>query len=203
MRAMHRRETVVYMPHRDEGTPASDIDALMASVAQGDQGAFGDLYDALAPLVHGLVLRVVRDPAQSEEVTQEVFLEVWQQAKRFDADRGRARAWITVMAHRRAVDRVRAAQAAADRDLREGIREFQESYDDVEHRVEVALESERVNKALESLTEVQRQAIRLAYYGGYTYGEVADALGLPLGTVKTRIRDGMIRLRDVLGVSHG
>ncbi|MEA5457325.1 ECF RNA polymerase sigma factor SigK [Sinomonas sp. JGH33] len=192
------------MPDRDAGASAApEIDVLMARVAQGDQEAFGSLYDALAPLVHGLVLRVVRDPAQSEEVTQEVFLEVWQQARRFDADRGRARAWITVMAHRRAVDRVRAAQASADRDLREGIKDFRESYDDVEHRVEVALESERVHKALESLTEVQREAIRLAYYGGYTYGEVADALGLPLGTVKTRIRDGMIRLRDVLGVSHG
>nr|WP_171042405.1 ECF RNA polymerase sigma factor SigK [Sinomonas gamaensis] len=192
------------MPDRDAGSvSAPDIDELMSRVAQGDQGAFGALYDALAPLVHGLVLRVVRDAAQSEEVTQEVFLEVWQQAKRFDADRGRARAWITVMAHRRAVDRVRAAQAATDRDLREGIKDFEESYDDVEHQVEVALESERVRKALESLTDIQRQAIRLAYYGGYTYGEVADALGLPLGTVKTRIRDGMIRLRDVLGVSHG
>lgn len=201
---MRGHETVVYMPDRDsEETAAPDLDELMARVARGDQEAFGRLYDALAPLVHGLVVRVVRDPAQSEEVTQEVFLEVWQQAKRFDADRGRARAWITVMAHRRAVDRVRAAQAAADRDLREGVKEFRESYDDVEHRVEVALESERVHRALESLTEVQRQAIRLAYYGGYTYGEVADALGLPLGTVKTRIRDGMIRLRDVLGVSHG
>jgi RNA polymerase sigma-70 factor (ECF subfamily) len=201
---MARRETVVYMPDHDGGAvPAPDIDELMARVARGDQAAFGDLYDALAPLVHGLVLRVVRDPAQSEEVTQEVFLEVWQQARRFDADRGRARAWITVMAHRRAVDRVRAAQAATDRDLREGIKDFRESYDDVEHRVEVALESERVNRALESLTEVQKQAIRLAYYGGYTYGEVAQTLGLPLGTVKTRIRDGMIRLRDVLGVSHG
>ncbi|MBO9705112.1 MAG: ECF RNA polymerase sigma factor SigK, partial [Arthrobacter sp.] len=153
--------------------------------------------------VHGLVLRVLRDPAQSEEVTQEVFLEVWQQAKRFDADRGRARAWITVMAHRRAVDRVRAAQASQERDLREGIKEFRESYDDVEHRVQVALESERVHKAMESLTEVQRQAIKLAYYGGYSYGEVAQALDLPLGTVKTRIRDGMIRLRDTLGVGHG
>jgi RNA polymerase sigma-70 factor (ECF subfamily) len=201
---MRGRETVVYVSERDVGEAAApDIDELMSRVAQGDQESFGALYDALAPLVHGLVLHVVRDPAQSEEVTQEVFLEVWQQAKRFDADRGRARAWITVMAHRRAVDRVRAAQAASDRDLREGIKDFRESYDDVEHRVEVALESERVHKALESLTEVQRQAIRLAYYGGYTYGEVAEALGLPLGTVKTRIRDGMIRLRDVLGVSHG
>lgn len=201
---MRGRETVVYVLERDVGEAAApDIDELMSRVARGDQESFGALYDALAPLVHGLVLHVVRDPAQSEEVTQEVFLEVWQQAKRFDADRGRARAWITVMAHRRAVDRVRAAQAASDRDLREGIKDFRESYDDVEHRVEVALESERVHKALESLTEVQRQAIRLAYYGGYTYGEVAEALGLPLGTVKTRIRDGMIRLRDVLGVNHG
>ncbi|MBL0706968.1 ECF RNA polymerase sigma factor SigK [Sinomonas cellulolyticus] len=191
------------MPEKSNGTPAPDLDDLMARVARGDQEAFGRLYDALAPLVHGLVLRVVRDPAQSEEVTQEVFLEVWQQARRFDADRGRVRAWITVMAHRRAVDRVRAAQAATDRDLRQGIRDYRESYDDVEHTVEVALESERVNMALESLTDVQRQAIRLAYYGGYTYGEVAETLGLPLGTVKTRIRDGMIRLRDVLGVSHG
>lgn len=200
---MPARETVVSMPEKSDGTPAPDLDDLMARVARGDQEAFGRLYDALAPLVHGLVLRVVRDPAQSEEVTQEVFLEVWQQARRFDADRGRVRAWITVMAHRRAVDRVRAAQAATDRDLRQGIREYRESYDDVEHTVEVALESERVNRALESLTDVQRQAIRLAYYGGYTYGEVAETLGLPLGTVKTRIRDGMIRLRDVLGVSHG
>ncbi|GHG59467.1 RNA polymerase sigma factor SigK [Sinomonas cellulolyticus] len=200
---MPARETVVSMPEKSNGTPAPDLDDLMARVARGDQEAFGRLYDALAPLVHGLVLRVVRDPAQSEEVTQEVFLEVWQQARRFDADRGRVRAWITVMAHRRAVDRVRAAQAATDRDLRQGIRDYRESYDDVEHTVEVALESERVNMALESLTDVQRQAIRLAYYGGYTYGEVAETLGLPLGTVKTRIRDGMIRLRDVLGVSHG
>lgn len=92
---------MVPMPQAHPGAP--DPDALMGRVAQGDQGAFGDLYDALAPLVHGLVLRVVRDPAHSEEVTQEVFLEVWQQARRFDADRGPARAWITVMAHRRAV----------------------------------------------------------------------------------------------------
>ena len=199
---MRRRETVAFMSDHD-ARPAPDVDELMERVARGDQEAFASLYDALSPLVYGLVLRVVRDPAHSEEVTQEVFLEVWRQAKRFDADRGHARAWITVTAHRRAVDRVRAAQAASDRDLREGIRDFQSSYDDVEHRVEVALDSERVHRALESLTEAQRQAIHLAYYGGYTYPEVAQALGLPLGTVKTRIRDGMIRLRDALGVSHG
>ncbi|MFJ3958777.1 ECF RNA polymerase sigma factor SigK [Arthrobacter sp. NPDC090010] len=192
------------MPHAGSGaTPGDDVDELMGKVARGDQAAFGRLYDALAPQVHGLVLRVLRDPAQSEEVTQEVFLEVWQQAKRFDADRGRARAWITVMAHRRAVDRVRSAQATLERELREGIKEFRESYDDVEHQVQVALESERVHRAMESLTEVQRQAIKLAYYGGFSYGEVAQELGLPLGTVKTRIRDGMIRLRDTLGVGHG
>jgi len=195
-------DTVALMSEFDPGPPP-DIDELMERVARGDQQAFASLYDALAPLVHGLVLRILRDPAQSEEVTQEVFLEVWRQARRFDADRGHARAWITVTAHRRAVDRVRAAQAASDRDLREGIKEFQASYDDVEHRVEVSLDSQRVHRALQSLTEAQREAIRLAYYGGYTYPQVAEVLGLPLGTVKTRIRDGMIRLRDALGVSHG
>ena len=174
---------------------------LIRLVALGDEAAFEALYDALAPRVFGLVRRIVRDPAQSQEVAQEIFVDVWQQAARFDADRGRAVSWILVIAHRRAVDRVRASQASSDRDLRQGIKEFQESYDDVEDSVEAILESERVNKALGSLTEVQQEAIRLAYYGGYTHQEVAEILKVPVGTVKTRIRDGMIRLRDRLGVA--
>ncbi|EMY33431.1 RNA polymerase sigma factor SigK [Arthrobacter crystallopoietes BAB-32] len=174
---------------------------LVRRVALGDEAAFEDLYDAVSPQVFGLIRRVVRDPAQSEEVTQEVFVEVWQQAARFDADRGRAVSWILVIAHRRAVDRIRASQASADRDLRQGIKEFQESYDDVQDIVEAKLEGERVLKALESLTQAQQEAIRLAYYGGYTQQEVANLLKVPVGTVKTRIRDGMIRLRDKLGVA--
>lgn len=174
---------------------------LIHRVAQGDEAAFAELYDAVSPTVFGLVRRVVRDPAQSEEVTQEIFLEIWQNAVRFDADRGKAMSWILVIAHRRAVDRVRSAQASSTRDLRQGIKEYQESYDDVADQVEVRMESERVLRALESLTESQQQAIKLAYYGGYTHTEVAALLDLPVGTVKTRIRDGMIRLRDKLGVA--
>lgn len=174
---------------------------LIRLVALGDEAAFEELYDAVAPRVFGLVRRVVRDPAQSQEVTQEVFLDIWSQASRFDADRGKAMSWILVIAHRKAVDKVRASQASSDRDLRVGIKEYQESYDDVADTVETQMESERVQKALEALTPAQQEAIRLAYYGGYTHQEVAELLKIPVGTVKTRIRDGMIRLRDRLGVA--
>ncbi|RAN79430.1 RNA polymerase subunit sigma [Bacillus sp. SRB_336] len=174
---------------------------LIRLVALGDEAAFEELYDAVAPRVFGLVRRVVRDPAQSQEVTQEVFVDIWQQATRFDADRGRAMSWILVIAHRRAVDRVRASQSSMDRDLRQGIKDYQESYDDVADTVETRMESERVQQALKTLTGPQEEAIRLAYYGGYTHQEVAELLKIPVGTVKTRIRDGMIRLRDRLGVA--
>ncbi|SDQ38880.1 RNA polymerase, sigma subunit, ECF family [Arthrobacter crystallopoietes] len=174
---------------------------LIRRVALGDESAFESLYDSVSPTIFGLVRRVVRDPAQSEEVTQEIFVEIWQNAARFDADRGKALSWILVIAHRRAVDRVRASQASMDRDLRQGAKEYQASYDDVADTVELRLESERVNKALASLTDSQREAITLAYYGGHTHREVATMLHIPVGTVKTRIRDGMIRLRDKLGVA--
>ncbi|WP_287931934.1 ECF RNA polymerase sigma factor SigK [Arthrobacter sp.] len=174
---------------------------LIRLVALGDEAAFEELYDAVAPRVFGLVRRVVRDPSQSQEVTQEVFVDIWTQAARFDADRGRAMSWILVIAHRRAVDRVRASQSSMDRDLRQGIKEYQESYDDVADTVETTMEAERVHQALETLTAAQQEAIRLAYYGGYTHQEVAELLKIPVGTVKTRIRDGMIRLRDRLGVA--
>ncbi|TJY69931.1 sigma-70 family RNA polymerase sigma factor [Arthrobacter sp. CAU 1506] len=184
-----------------EPTGPATHQELIRRVALGDEAAFEALYDAVAPTIFGLVRRVVRDPAQSEEVTQEVFVEVWQQAGRFDADRGKALSWILVIAHRRAVDRVRASQASADRDLRQGVKEYQASYDDVADTVELRLESERVAKALDTLTDNQREAIKLAYYGGHTHREVATMLHIPVGTVKTRIRDGMIRLRDKLGVA--
>jgi RNA polymerase sigma-70 factor (ECF subfamily) len=140
------------------------------------------------------------DHAQSEEVTQEIFLEIWQTATRYEATRGGASTWIMTMAHRRAVDRIRASQAGRDRDTRIGIRDLAVAYDEVSETVEVRLEHERVEKAMSRLTELQRQAISLAYYGGLSQSEVAERLQIPLGTVKTRLRDGMIRLRDELGV---
>jgi len=181
-------------------TPASE-DELLLATARGDQEAFAALYDRLAPLVHGIVRRVVRDPAQSEEVSQEVFVEIWRTAVRFDPDRGTARSWALTMAHRRAIDRVRSEQSARDRTERVAHGQHARDFDEVSERVEVGIEHEQVRSALGSLTDLQRQAVELAYYQGYTYREVAELLDTPLGTIKTRMRDGLIRLRDALGVA--
>ncbi|GAB3607632.1 ECF RNA polymerase sigma factor SigK [Conyzicola nivalis] len=174
---------------------------LLARVAAGDQAAFAELYDQIAPRVLGLVRRLLRDHAQSEEVTQEIFLEIWQTATRYDPAKGGASTWIMTMAHRRAVDRVRASQASRDRDTKIGIRDYDADYDNVSDTVQTRIEHERVEKAMLRLTELQRQAVSLAYYGGYSHSEVANLLSVPIGTVKTRLRDGMIRLRDELGVA--
>lgn len=184
-----------------DATPAMRLQQLLARVAVGDKTAFSDLYDEVAPRVFGLVKRLLVDHSQSEEVTQEIFLEVWQTASRFDPNKGGATTWILTMAHRRAVDRVRASQSSRDRDVKIGIRDYQNDYDNVSTSVEVKVEHERVEKAMGRLTELQRQAIQLSYYGGYSNSEVAEILSVPIGTVKTRIRDGMIRLRDEMGVA--
>nr|WP_185203033.1 ECF RNA polymerase sigma factor SigK [Streptomyces alkaliterrae] len=173
----------------------------MEKVAHGDKDAFSTLYDDLAPIVFGVVNRVVRDRAQSEEVAQEVMLEVWRQAARYRPEAGRVATWVTTIAHRRAVDRVRSAQAAADREHAQAVRDRSRPFDDVVERVETRLESEQVRRCLRGLTELQRQAVTLSYYRGLTYREVAETLRAPLPTIKTRMRDGLIRLRDCMGVT--
>jgi RNA polymerase sigma-70 factor (ECF subfamily) len=183
-----------------DGTPSTlSNEDLLQHVATGDRRAFAELYDRTAPRVFGLVKRLLRDHAQSEEVTQEIFLEIWQSATRYDTSKGSAIAWMLTMSHRRAVDRVRASQASRDRDQRIGIRDYAASYDSVADNVEVRIESERVKEAMMRLTELQ--AVQLAYFGGFSHSEVATMLSVPIGTVKTRLRDGMIRLRDELGVA--
>ena len=177
------------------------IGPMLARIAAGDQAAFAELYDAVAPRMLGLIRRVLVDHAQSEEVAQEVFLEIWQTAARFDSTKGAAMTWIMTMAHRRAIDRIRASQSGRDRDVKIGIRDLGTPYDNVAETVETTIENERVRAAMTQLTELQRQAVTLAYYGGLSQSEVAETLSIPLGTVKTRIRDGMIRLRDELGVA--
>jgi len=180
-------------------TTPVDVDELMSQVADGDQDAFAALYDAVAPRVYGLIRRVVRDAALAEEVAQEALVEVWRNASRFDRARGSAAGWIFTIAHRRAVDRVRAEQAAAERERRTARASV--PFDDVVEEVTARLEQHAVRRCLDALTRVQREAILLAYYRGLTYPEVADRLGAPLPTIKTRMRDGLIRLRDCLGVS--
>lgn len=194
-------------PHTSaEDRPSTpEVDPLTASMqraGRGDQRAFADVYDGLASLVHGIVLRVVRDPSQSEEVVQEVFVELWRLAPRFDATRGTVTSWAATIAHRRAVDRVRSEQSSRDRVEREmakAVGDHDVVADTVVEDHHRQFEQRRVRRALDRLTDMQREAVELAYFGGYTYREVAALLGQPEGTIKTRIRDGMIRLRDELG----
>jgi RNA polymerase sigma-70 factor (ECF subfamily) len=136
----------------------------------------------------------------SEEVTQEVFVELWRHAPRYDAARGTPQSWAATVAHRRAVDRVRSEQSSRDREASESSRIDRERHDIVDDVVD-RLERNRVVAALAQLTDAQREAVSLAYYGGHTYREVAALLGVPEGTIKTRIRDGLIKLRDLMGVA--
>jgi len=184
-----------------EDGSAGDLAAdLLVRVADGDQRAFAELYDMLSPRVFALILRVVVNRSQSEEVLQEVFLEIWQSAGRFAPNKGQGRSWVLTIAHRRAVDRVRSSQASADRDNRIGVRDLEAGRDVVAEAVESRMDGETVVTALAGLPEAQQEALVLAYYGGYSQSEIAVLVGAPLGTIKTRMRDGLSRLRTELGV---
>lgn len=170
-------------------------------VADGDRGAFAPVYDQTSGAVFGLVRGVVRDAAQSEEVMQDVMIEVWRTAGRFRPERGGAMTWIMTLAHRRAVDRVRSAQASADREVRAARLDYAPAFDVVGEQVELRMQHHQVHQCVQTLTPLQRQSVALAYYRGLTCGEVADALSVPQSTVRTRLRDALIRLRDCLGVT--
>jgi RNA polymerase sigma-70 factor (ECF subfamily) len=177
------------------------IDSMLARVAAGDHSAFRDLYDRMAPRVHGLIRRTLVDDGQSQEVTQDVFLEVWRSASRFDPSRGSAVSWIMMKAHGRAVDRVRASQASRDRDLRIGVRDREVHFDPVSEAGELSAESARVAIAMARLTPIQRDAISMTYFEGLTGPELAAHLEIPVSTLKSRLREALIRLRDELGVA--
>jgi RNA polymerase sigma-70 factor, ECF subfamily len=176
-----------------------DLNGLLARVARGDHHAFELVYGELAGPVYGVVRQVLRDPAQSEEIAQEVLLEIWRTASRFDPAKGSPAAWALTIAHRRAVDRVRSEAASSRREVKAAA-DLAGEYDDVAEVVAATLDGQRVRRCLDRLTELQRESIKLAYYGGYSYPQVARLLGVALGTVKTRIRDGLIRMRDCLEV---
>jgi len=175
-----------------------DLQMQLVASSRGDAIAFAELYDNVAPRIHGLVLRILKDVHQSEEVTQQVFLEVWQRSSRFDPDRGSALSWVMTMAHHRAVDRVRSAEALRRLDTADVERSRSTPFDVTAADAHASLDAQTVRTALATLCPAQRQALELAYFGGYTYNEVAQLLQVPLGTVKSRIRDGLIRLRGAL-----
>jgi RNA polymerase sigma-70 factor (ECF subfamily) len=175
---------------------------LMVRVAKGDERAFELLYDQLAGPIFGLVRRIVRDSAQSEEVAQEVLVELWRTATRYSPDKGSALNWAMTLAHRRAVDRVRSARASTEREQKATFEAARgRPFDEVAESVTARLERSQVRRCLSFLTDLQRESVLLAYYQGYTYREVAEVLSTPQGTIKTRLRDGLIRLRDCLGVT--
>ncbi len=180
--------------------PSATDESLVKAIALGDAEAFRMLYQRLTPSVMGIALRIIRNVAHAEEVTQEVMLQVWRTAPTYDPVRAKPRTWILTMAHSRAADRIRSAEAAALRDQRHHQGAVPD-YDVVVEQVEASLDRERVRHAMASLTELQREVLELAYYRGYTHHQVAQVLDIPLGTAKTRIRDGLIRLRDTLGAT--
>ena len=182
----------------DEGRLAE----LVHRCALGHEDAFAELYDLTAPRVYGLILRVLRSADQAAEVSQEVFVEVWRTCTRYRADRGGVLAWMTTIAHRRAVDRVRSAQSRTEREARYADQQRARPHDQVVESVEQHWDADRLHSALGQLTELQRETVTLAYFGGYSQSQIADRLKIPLGTVKTRMRDGLIRLRDALEVQR-
>ncbi|MCT9089845.1 sigma-70 family RNA polymerase sigma factor [Streptomyces sp. ASQP_92] len=192
------KETVHISGARQVGP---DLPELLARAARGDEQAFSSVYDAVIHPVFGLVRSVLRDPAQSEEVAQEVLVDVWRTAARYEPERGGVMNWVLTLAHRRAVDRVRSAQASAERENKAALLARTPAFDEVSEEVETRLERESVRRCLRTLTELQRESVTLAYYRGLTYREVSELLSVPLGTIKTRLRDGLIRLRDCLGVT--
>ena len=176
-----------------------DVSELLGRVGRGDSEAFAGLYDALGGSVYGLARRVVRDPERAEDVAQEVFLEVWRKAPAYEPSKGTAKTWILTIAHRRAVDAVRRNEASRKYEAKTVV-------DDVQHdgpgdELLEREEQQQVRDCLKTLTDLQLESVQLAYYQGYTYSEVATLLDKPLPTIKTRMRDGLIRLRDCMEVA--
>lgn len=198
----HLRPVPSGPPSEEGGSPAAHLAELLKRASRGDEGAFAEWYDATSARAFGLAVRVLRDRAQAEEVTQESYLDCWRHASRFDVTKGSAISWLLTIVHRKAVDRVRSAEASGRRDAAYGHRQIAVAHDETAEAAAASLEAARVRTALADLTVKQREAVELAFLGGYTHTEVATMLELPIGTAKTRIRDGLIRLRDALGVGE-
>jgi RNA polymerase sigma-70 factor, ECF subfamily len=185
--------------------PANDTWVQWVSqIIQGEESALAHLYDASSPLVYGLALRILGDAGAAEEVTLDVYLQVWKQANRFNPVRGRVSTWLMTMARSRAIDKLRGkAQELSEADTLEAVAETQSENLDPEQVAAVAQQQAQVRNALSTLGEEQRHAIELAFFNGLSQNEIALKLNEPLGTIKTRIRNGMLKLRELLQPYHG
>lgn len=200
--ARHARSLSLAIPPADRTQPSDP--ELVARVKQGDDAALGTLYDRHSALVYKLTRTIVGGDADAEEVTTDVFLQLWERADRFDASRGSLRAWLATIARSRALDHVRsrdrrrgAHERSANQDAA-GLAVEMATVEATDHRAHVAQVRDVLEKALSNLNPDQRRAIELAYFSGLSQSEIASRLGEPLGTIKTRIRDGMAKLQDLL-----
>ena len=176
----------------------------ISQIVQEDESALARLYDASSPLVYGLALRILGDSGAAEEVTLDVYLQVWKQANRFDPVRGRVSTWLMTMARSRAIDKLRGkAQELSLAETLEAVAEIRSESPDPEQSAAVAQQQAEVRKALSTLSEEQRHAIELAFFNGFSQNEIAMKLNEPLGTIKTRIRNGMLKLRELLQPYQG
>jgi RNA polymerase sigma-70 factor (ECF subfamily) len=194
------KEEILTGPTRTQTVDSSDMVALLGRVADNDRAAFATLYDALSPVVFGTILKTIRSRDHAVEVTQEVFLEIWRKAGEWVGRLGSPVTWLLVMARRRAIDRIRSEEALKRREDRVAPTWVAMPHSEVEEAITTDEDHLEVREGLSALSDLQRQVIELAYFGDHTYVEVADMLDLPLGTVKTRMRDGLMRLRQGLGV---
>ena len=176
----------------------------VSQIVQEDESALAQLYDASSPLVYGLAQRILGDAGAAEEVTLDVYLQVWKQANRFDPVRGRVSTWLMTMARSRAIDKLRGrAQELSQAETLEAVAETRSENPDPEQSAAVAQQQAQVRKALSTLSEEQRRAIELAFFNGLSQNEIALKLNEPLGTIKTRIRNGMLKLRELLQPHQG
>ena len=196
-------QTVPAEPRNTTGRPEDSVlNGLLTAVARGDRESFARLYDLLMPAVFGLVRRLVRDPSQSEEVAQEVMIEVWRTAPRYDLAHGSAISCILTIARHRAIDRIRSEQSSRDRIEKVALGQIEREHDHVSEEALKSSDRSAVSRALAGLGNLQREAIELAFFDGLTQSEISARLGVPLGTIKTRIRDGMLRLQETLSTSR-
>ena len=175
------------------------LDALVEGVARGDQRAFSQLYDALSPLAFGVIIQVLGNNSLAEEVLQEVFVEVWNKADNFDSDRGHARTWVGRIAHSRAIDKLRGYHASVRRDDQDFALDERIRGVDVEGEALSNVEASRLRAAVDTIGEPHRTAVLLTFFNGLSHAELAESTDVPLGTAKTRVRDGVRKLAAVWG----